>query len=292
MSDSATTNSGSAPEFTQAQQIDALSEVFGPEYAAKFQDPVIFLTVTFFSPTVKQFYKRDFNLISRTLFMESVYRRLPQYNQQVLDDYSSMSARKLADVQALLTKQHDRLAKLCKDNGVSLTASYLHPDVRVVPVIAGHAKTYIQTLKKLDEVYQLAATALLNGVIDGGVRREFELVCRKAVRTFAVMLRYEIKKLWKESSRMRTQMSLPDAELDKAEASHTQAVADFDKAVESDMVTDPNAHVAPEQAAQVIADLAAQTTAAKAGSKSRGKSDSAGTTGNVATPTADASVTS
>ena len=37
MSDSATTNSGSAPEFTQAQQIDALSEVFGPEYAAKFQ---------------------------------------------------------------------------------------------------------------------------------------------------------------------------------------------------------------------------------------------------------------
>lgn len=289
MSETATVISGSAPEFTQEQQIEALSEVFGPEYAAKFQDPVIFMPVTFRSPTVKQFYKRDFNLISRTLFMESVYRRIPQYNQQVLDDYSSMSARKLADVQTLLMKQHSRLAKLCKDNGVSLNASYLHPDTRLVPVIAGHAKTYIQTLMKLDEVYQLAGTALLNGVIDGGVRREFELICRKAVRTFAVMLRYEIRKLWKESSRMRAQMAQPDAELDKAEASHTQAVDAFDKAVESEMVTDPNAHVAPEQAAQVIADLAAQTAAAKGGAKGRRKSDEGG---DAATPTTEAAIIS
>lgn len=291
MSETAIVISGSAPEFTQEQQIEALAEVFGPEYAAKFQDPVIFMPVTFRSPTVKQFYKRDFNLISRTLFMESVYRRIPQYNQQVLDDYSSMSARKLADVQTLLMKQHSRLAKLCKDNGVSLNASYLHPDTRLVPVIAGHAKTYIQTLMKLDEVYQLAGTALLNGVIDGGVRREFELICRKAVRTFAVMLRYEIRKLWKESSRMRAQMAQPDAELDKAEASHTQAVDAFDKAVESEMVTDPNAHVAPEQAAQVIADLAAQTAAAKGG-KARRKADDGTGTGDAPTPTTEAAIIS
>lgn len=283
MSETAPVISGSAPEFSQEQQIKSLGEVFGPEYAAKFQDPVIFMPVTFRSPTVKQFYKRDFNLISRTLFMESVYRRIPQYNQQVLDDYSAMSARKLADVHKLLTNQHGRLAKLCKDNGVSLNASYLHPETRLVPVIAGHAKTYILTLMKLDEVYQLAGTALLNGVIDGGVRREFELICRKAVRTFAVMLRYEIRKLWKESNRMRSQMTQPDVELDKAEASHNQAVVAFDKEVESEMTTDPNAHVDPAQAAQVIADLTSQTGAAKAG-KARRKSDDGGGPEDAATP--------
>ena len=289
MSDAATVISGSAPEFSQEQQIEALAEVFGPEYAARFQDPVIFMPVTFRSPTVKQFYKRDFNLISRTLFLESVYRRIPQYNQQILDDFSSMSARKLADVQTLLTKQHSRLAKLCKDNGVSLNASYLHPETRVAPVIAGHAKTYIQTLMKLDEVHLLAGTALLNGVIDGGIRREFELICRKAVRTFAVMLRYEIRKLWKESARMRAQMAQPDAELDKAEASHTQAVASFDQAVESEMTSDPSAHVDPERAAQVIDDLAAQTAAAKVG-KARRKSDDGSGSVNASTLTNESAI--
>lgn len=264
---SVTVTGANPREFTQEEKIAALAEVFGKEYADKFQDPVVFMPVTFLSPTVKQFYKRDFNLISRTLFMESVYRRIPTYNQDVLDEYSSMAARKLGDVQTLLTNQRNRLAKLCKDNGVSLSASYLHPEPKLVPVIAGHAKTYILTLQKLDEVYQLTGTALLNGVIDGGVRREFELLCRKAVRTFSAMLRYEIRKLWKESARMRAQMEQPDAELDKAEAAHTQAVAAFDEAVAGEMATDPKAHVAPEQAADVIADLAAQANAAKSAPK-------------------------
>ncbi len=39
-----------------------------------------------------QFYKREFPLISRTLFVESVYRRRPTYNQEVLDSFASIAA--------------------------------------------------------------------------------------------------------------------------------------------------------------------------------------------------------
>lgn len=250
-------------EITPEMKVAALAEVFGQEYADNFQDPAIFIRVTLHSQTVKQFYKRDFGLISRTLFLESVYRRLPAYDQSVLDEFSSMAARKLSDVQTLLTNQANRLMKICRDNGVQTEAAYLHPETRVVPIIAGHARIYILTLGKLDEVYQLTATAVLNGVIDSGVRRDFELQCRKAVRTFAAMLRFEVRKLWKESHRMRASLTQAIPELDKAEKAHDQAVQAFDASLEQERTSDPGAHVEPEDAARMIDDMAAQTAAAK-----------------------------
>lgn len=251
-------------EFTREQKLSAIAEVFGEEYANTFQDPVIFLNATFMSPTVKQFYRREFNLISRTLFVESVYRRRPMYNQDVLDDYAAATARKLSDIHQLLTTQCSRLVVICKSNGVKVDASYMHPEHRIVPIIAGHAKTYIATLYKLDELYQLVGSAVLHGVIDGKTRRQLEMLCRKAVRAFSAMLRNEILKLYKESQRMRKAMTAPDEEVDRAEAAHGQAVAEFDATVASELEQDPASHVDPAQASQVIDDLAAHTAAAKA----------------------------
>lgn len=281
MSDATAQALGQTAEFTHQQKLDAIAEVFGQEYADTFQDPVLFMPCVFMSPTVKQFYKREFNLISRTLFVESVYRRRPTYNQSVLDDYSAVSSRKLADIQKLLTTQCDRLAHICRSNGVQLDASYMHPQQRVVPIIAGHAKTYIATLHKLDEVYQLTGTALLNGVIDGNARRECEMLCRKAVRAFSAMLRNEILKLYKESQRMRKAMAGPDQELDKAESAHGQALAEFDASVESERTTDPGAHVDPEDASQIIDDLASQSNATKSGGRRR-KADEPSTPASAA----------
>lgn len=278
MSDAIAQVLGHKPELTHQQKLDAIADVFGQEYADNFQDPVIFMPCVFLSPTVKQFYKREFNLISRTLFVESVYRRRPTYNQSVLDEYSAVSSRKLADIQKLLTTQCDRLTHICRSNGVQLDASYMHPQQRVVPIIAGHAKTYIAILHKLDEVYQLTGTALLNGVIDGNARRDCEMLCRKAVRAFSAMLRNEILKLYKESQRMRKAMAGPDQELDKAESAHGAALAEFDASVESERTADPGAHVDPESAAKVIEDLTAQSNAGKGRRrKSDETSDPAGT---------------
>lgn len=261
------------PRFTKEEQMAALAEVFGEKYAEGFRDPVVFMECTFLSPTVKQFYAREFPLVSRTLFVELVYRRRPDYNQTVLDDFAAMSARKLSDILKLLSTQCERLRAICASNGVMTDAAYMHPDRRVVPIIAGHAKTYIATLQRLDEAYQLTGSANLNGVIDGGTRMKMELLCRRAVRAFGAMLRHEIVKLRKESERMRSAaQGVEDQELDHAEAAQGAAAAAFDQEVAASASIDGNAHVSPEQAAQTIDELAAATAATKG---SRRKKDAA-----------------
>lgn len=265
MSDPADNETPQTPMFSAEQQLAALAEVFGAEYVRDFQDPVLFMPAVFRSPTVKQFYKREFPLISRTLIVESVYRRRPTYNQNVLDDFAAMSSRKLADILTLLGTQCERLRMICKTNGVQVDATYMHPDERLVPIIAGHAKTYLAVLRKLDELYQLAGSANLNGVIDSSVRMKTELLSRKAVRAFSAMLRNEIFKLYKESQRMRAaQNGQPaDKELDRAESAHSEAVGAFDSQNASGDALDTGDQVDPAMASQVIDDLTAGVKAVR-----------------------------
>lgn len=285
MSDPHAPAAAPAPRFTLDEQMAAISQVFGEEYANNFQDPLIFMEALFKSPTVKQFYKREFQLISRTLFVESVYRRRPTYNQAVLDDFAAVSARKLGDISKLLNTTCERLRVICKTNGVDPEVTYLHPERKIVPIIASHAKTYIATLYKLDELYQLTGSANLNGLIDGSARMKAELLCRKAVRAFSAMLRNEIMKLYKESQRMRAAAgSVADPEMDRAEAAHGQAVAEFDEK----RTEDAESAVDPANASQVIEDIAASTAAAGAKGRKKkndepeGVADEAGATGVTA----------
>ena len=247
-------------------QLQALAQVFGDEYANEVNDPVMFRQHSFQSPAVKQFYRREFPLISRTLFVESVYRRRPMYNQGVLDAFSAIAAKKLGDILQMLTMQCARLEKICKTNGHITDAVYLHAEVKLVPIIASHANTYIKCLTKLDQLYQLSGSATLNGVIDGNQRREVELLCRKAVRAFSALLRNEIHKLRKESKRMQQASGQKDQEVDKAESAQESAIETFDKEVREQDMMDPGAAVSPEGAAAAIDALAA-TTAATAGGK-------------------------
>ncbi|MDO8279815.1 MAG: hypothetical protein Q7T63_17025 [Burkholderiaceae bacterium] len=254
------------PVVNREDQLKALAQVFGDEYANDFNDPVIFRVHTFESPAVKQFYKREFPLISRTLFVESVYRRRPMYNQDLLDSFAATAAKKLGDILQMLTTQCQRLEKICKTNGQTPDAVYLHAQLTTVPIIASHANTYIKCLLKLDQLYQLSGSATLNGVIDGNQRKQVELLCRKAVRAFSALLRNEILKLRKESYRMRQAASVADEEVDKAEAAQAAAIKEFDAQVQREDGIDPAAAVDPASAAATI-DAMAATVAAAAGAK-------------------------
>jgi hypothetical protein len=206
------------------EQLNALAEVFGQHYAQDFQDAVVFRSYCFQSPAAKQFYKRNFPLVSRTLFLESVYRRRPLYNQEILDTFVVIVSKRLADIQQLISTQSLRLKKLCDSNGQLTDAAFVHPQPVLVPIIAAHANSYVRCLLRLDELYQLSASATLNGVIDGNQRKAVEQICRKAIRAFSTMLRYEIITLRKESARMRLAMTVPDAEVDRAEDAQKQAI--------------------------------------------------------------------
>ena len=234
---------------------------------------MVFIPRVFQSPAVKQFFKREFPLISRTLFVESVYRRRPLYNQTVLDDFASISKKKLSDILTLLGTQCDRIRKVCESNAALTDAQYMHPQTTLIPIIAGEARTYIEVLTKLDEAYQLCGSAILNGVIDGNQRKSTELLCRKAVRAFSAMQRNEIIKLRKESQRLRAGLTVTDEELDKAEGAQTQSMQDFDEHTQNEAQIDGSGSVAPEAAAQLLDDMVATTAATKAGSK-RKKPDS------------------
>lgn len=246
-----------APSFTREEMTAALAEVFGQEYADDFRDPVVFTRRTFASPAVQGFYRRDFPLISRSLFVESVYRRRYAYNQAVLDDFAAFTSKKLEDVLRLLTTYGERMRQICKSNKAEMDAVYMQPMTKVVPIIAGGAKVYISVLEKLDIAYQLTGSANLNGVIDGNQRKSTELLCRKAVRAFAAMLRTEMIKLRRESQRMRASLTeVEDHEVTRAEGAHDRAAQEFDKAVDEESKINPGSEVNPEAAAGIISDIA------------------------------------
>jgi hypothetical protein len=264
-----------APSFTHDEMMAALAEVFGQDYADDFRDPVVFARRQFASPSVQGFYRRDFPLVSRTLFVENVYRRRPGFNQAVLDDFAALTSKKLEDVHRLLTTYCERMRKICQSNSADMDATYMHPINKVVPIIAGGAKVYIGILEKLDVVYQLTGSANLNGVIDGNQRKATEMLSRKAVRAFASMLRVEMFKLRKESQRMRAAAAgVDDKEVLQAEGAHDQAAQVFDEGVNQESQLDPGSAVAPEAAADLISDIAA-TTAANASKPRRRKTEAA-----------------
>lgn len=253
---------------TAAEQHAAMSETFGKEYAERFSDPVVFLRRRLNSPAAIQFYKREFPLVSRTLHLESVYRRRREFSQDVLDAFAALSAKKLEDILRMLQLNAERLQKLCKTNASGETAVYLHPEYKVVPIIAAGSRSYMTGLDRLDEVYTLTGQATLNGLIDGNQRKSAELLCRKAVRAYSAMVRTESIKLRKEVQRLSAANSAaPDPEMTHAEQALDSAVQEFDQVVADEAVHDPANHVPGESAADLISDMTATTAATAATAK-------------------------
>lgn len=241
-------------------RIEALAEVFGEQFAYNFRDPVLFVTETLRSPAPMSFYRRDFKLLSRYLFLESVYRRRPDFNQELLDNYARMTGQKLSDVLGLLTKRIEQTAVLFKNNGITPDAVYLQAQTLYIPIIAAHARSFIMLLVKLDEYYQLTGSASLYGLLDGGQRSKAELEGRKAVRAFTAMVRNEQIKLRKESFRMRAARDgVVEPEVEHAEHLVNQAQDELDASPDGQ---NDGGSIHPEEAQKVLDSLVATGVAA------------------------------
>jgi len=215
-------------QLVTTERKQAFSTVFGRDYLDGFSDPIIFKQGTFYSPAVQQSYKRNFAMISRTLYSEYIYRRRPNYNQAVLDAFSTLAASKLAAINELLTRSGAQLQKLCRDNGVEADASYFHCAHKQVPIIHAFSMQYLQCLTLLDRVLQLSGSAALYGVVSSEQRREVELRCRRAINAFSTMVRMESSKLRREAQRVLAS-SAGDELIEAADKQHGQVLAEFDK---------------------------------------------------------------
>lgn len=269
---------------TEDPRVAALAEVFGDQFAYNFRDPVIFVTETLRSPSPLSFYRRDFKLLSRYLFLESVYRRRPDYNQEMLDKYARMTGEKLAAVTLLLTKRIEQTAAMFKSNGINPDAVYLQPQTFYIPIIAMHARSFIGLLVKLDEYYQMTGSAALYGIIDGGQRMRAELEGRRAVRSFTAMVRMEQIKLRKESWRLRDAMGgvvAPD--IAYAENSVNDAQVDFDKTAVEDKDGNVEMHEAEGVLDEIVSTGMAAANAAtrKKSTKAKDESHTTGATGDL-----------
>ena len=254
------------------QQREALIHTFGDTYARRFDEPVLFRTVTLHNQVVKQFLKRDFPLVSRTIFVETVYRRRWMFNQAILDSFAEVSCRRADEIMRALTQDFQRIKALCDANGRLEDVTYVQPSVQMVPIIANGARLYMDMLTQLDANYSLIGTATLNGVLDTKQRRDAELKCRKLVRAYAAMIRNEVFKLFRESDRLRIGATQPDEELDAAEAAQREAAHASVEAAKQD-----NEVIEDSTAEGVIADIVSATNATSA-KGSRRSSKAANTT--------------
>lgn len=240
MSNDQTTTSTGELQVANDRNREAFISIFGKDYLRGFQDPIVFRELKMYSPAVQQSFKRDFTLLSRVLFAEYIYRRRPQFNQDVLNDFATVCATKIASVLTLLTKDNERVRELCRQQGATIDASYFNCRTTIAPIIHSLAIQYIKALNMLDQLQQATGSATLNGVITSDQRREFELRARKAIKAFSATVRNESSKLRKERERLiaSSQEAQNDDEMHVANQMVDEARADFDKASASENAGD------------------------------------------------------
>lgn len=263
-----------ADPITPAEKEQAMVDVFGPEFAGRFGDPIMYVRLRQYSQPCKQFYRRDFALLSRSLWLESVYRRRRDFSTDVLDRFASLTAQKNEDVSKMLRLNVDRFIKLAVQSGMpgSDLASFMRPSDQVVPIIATGSRFYIKNLELLDYIMALTGSLMLWGSFDSKQRTEAEALARKAIRAYGMLVRVESSRLYKESQRMQSALAqvapgVVDSETVGAEAAHKEAAERYDREVAQEAVVDPHGHVEGESAADLISNMAATAIAADAASK-------------------------
>lgn len=261
-----------AIENPHARKIQALAEVFGQEFAEQFRDPVLCIDQTLWAPMPQGMFRRDFRLLSRSLYLESVYRRREGYNQETLDNFARMIGEKLAAINKLFESRTNQLTKLFKDNGHSPVDVYVKPQHIYAPVIAPGARSFIELLGRLDKYYQLTGCGTLMGLLDGSQRRTAELELRKAVRSFTGMVRTEQAKLRKESLRLQDERRghAVDVEVE-ADVAKAEKLADEAEKNMAESTEDMAAHVDPSEASAVLDSIVA-TGVAGSTAAARGRS--------------------
>jgi len=247
----------------------ALESIFGNKFVHTFASPYLVLEdQSIVCPVAVRFFKKDFPYLSKQLYLEYQYRSWRGFNAELLQRYADVTSTKLANIKILMTNNINRLRKLLESQGHKAELS-LWPSVHKcdVPIIATLARTYMEVLAMLDQVYTLAGTANLMGVIDSAQRAEVEFVSKKAVRAFRSILQTEVVKLYREAQRlMREQQSagIVDQSMSAIVAQQGQDIAAFDKSSKEDENTDEGMRLNGVDAGQLIDDAAAASTAAVA----------------------------
>ncbi len=213
----------------QAEARKAFVSVFGESFYEKFEDPVVFHEVTLSSPSSQRMYRRDFKLTSRSAFCEYMFRRVPGYDESVLNRWVEVCGAKLQQVEQLLKLTIQRLEKIFDDQGFKPESVFMHPETHVVPVIHSVSLQYLHVLELLDRLYDLTGAGAIEGILSSEGRKEAELKCRRAVRAVTSVVRQETTNMRREATRLKTlQSGKASSELQEADALTGAVVADMD----------------------------------------------------------------
>lgn len=268
----ATTGQSLADQLTPNRR-QALINVFGERFAKTYLGPIHFMDdETLNSPTAINFYRRDFQFISKVLNYEYQYRSWHGYNQELLDRYAEIITKKLTSMGTLLENWSNRFEKVMEQNGTKMESTvYSNGMLATIPITSGFARRYFSTLKELDHLNLLAGTANLMGVIDSAQRAQAEYMCKNAVRAFAAALRNEVVRLYREADRlMQDQRSRGSSSPDQSAQVEAQGkeLQKFGSAMEADGKNDSALNMGSSDPSQVLDDaVAASTAATKAATK-------------------------
>ncbi|MDB5861700.1 MAG: hypothetical protein JWQ76_5389 [Ramlibacter sp.] len=187
-----------------ARRQRALGSIFGEHFVQTFASPFLVIEDHVIeSPVAIRFYKKDFSYLSKQLYLEYQYRSWKGYDAELLAHYSELVTNKLAKIRTLIGNTAQRLQLLLDQQGHQADLTLWPGSHRCdVPIIAAHARSYLDMLRLLDRVYLLAGTANLLGVIDSSQRAQAEYLCKKAVRAFRSILQTEVAKLYREAQRV------------------------------------------------------------------------------------------
>lgn len=227
-------------DVVKASRRQALVDVFGEDFANTYQGPVLYMDhESLTSPASINLYHRDFKFISKSLQHEYQYRSWKGYNQEMLDRYADIVTKKLVSIETYLRTWVRRFEKMITDNGHELDTTFFpNPMSVTVPIISGHARSYFKLLKLLDDVYNMAGAASMQGAVDSKVRSEAEIRSRKVVRAFSAVLRNEVLALFREADRLKRAQAergeQPDASTDASLAQQKQTLDDMSSDLKSD----------------------------------------------------------
>lgn len=254
-------------QFTRHQK--ALESIFGAKFVNTFASPYMVMEdQQMASPVTVRFYKKDFAYLSKQLYLEYQYRSWKGYSTEVLQRYAEITSTKLGNIRTMMNNNIARLRKLLDMQGHKGETLSLWPSVKQfdVPIITALPRSYVEVLKQLDQVYTLAGTAHLLGVIDSEQRNDVEFISKKAVRAFRSILQTEVIKLYREAQRLiREQQGIGgDHTMHAIVEQQGKDIAAFDAVTAEDELTDSSMSLGGADPSQVIDDAAAASTAAAA----------------------------
>ncbi len=269
MTDIAPASAGSThedPSKRLARRHKALEAIFGGKFLHTFLSPYMVLEDHVIEcPVGIRFYKKDFQYLSKQLYLEYQYRSWRGFSSELLDKYATIITTKLAAIDTLMQNNINRLQKLLDQQGHKADLT-LWPAVYTtdVPIIAAQARAYIGVLAKMDRLYCLSGTANLLGVIDSSQRADVEFTAKKAVRAFRSILQTEVTRLYREAERiMAEQHSAGKVDVAMAAVVQQQGqdIAEFDKSSQQDNDEDPTMDLKGADPSQVIDSAAAAAAA-------------------------------